>query len=128
MYTELTQGIEVVVTPEFLPEHSRPDVPYYFFAYHVRITNRGEKPVQLISRHWIIRDGMGRNDEVRGPGVVGLQPILEIGQSFEYSSSCPLPTPTGSMRGAYQMVDAEGARFEAKIPLFFLRDMNRNAS
>ncbi len=121
MYSETTQGILIEAQPQFVADESKPDEGYYYFSYKIRITNRGEKPAQLISRHWIIKDGTGDSREVRGDGVIGKQPLLEPGQSFEYTSFCPLPTPTGNMRGSYLMVDATGESFEAKIPLFFLR-------
>jgi ApaG protein len=123
MYRELTRGILVEVRPEYVPERSRPAQAEFFFAYHVRITNQGDHPVQLISRHWVITDGEGRSHEVQGEGVVGEQPHLKPGEAFDYSSFCPLPTPTGNMRGSYEFRDAEGGLFRAKIPLFFLRDL-----
>jgi ApaG protein len=92
----------------------------YFFAYRIRIANTGEETVQLVSRHWVITDGEGRVEHVRGPGVVGEQPVLEPGESFEYTSFCPLPTPIGSMHGTYQMVTAGGAAFDAEISPFSL--------
>lgn len=123
MYREITQGIEVEVTPEYLPQESSPQTGQFVFAYHIRITNQGETEVQLMSRHWIITDGEGIVHEVRGPGVVGEQPKLKPGESHRYSSFCPLPTPTGNMRGSFQMVNHLGAQFDVRIPLFFLRDM-----
>jgi ApaG protein len=123
MYREITQGIEVAVTPEYLPEQSSPEALQFIFAYHITITNRGETEVQLISRHWIITDGAGVVHEVKGEGVVGEQPKLKPGQSHQYSSFCPLPTPTGNMRGTFQMVNHLGAKFDVRIPLFFLRDL-----
>jgi ApaG protein len=121
MYFEMTQGIEVEVKPEYLPAESAPEVPRFVFAYHITITNRGETEVQLMSRHWIITDGKGVVHEVQGPGVVGEQPKLKPGEFHKYSSFCPLPTPTGNMRGSFQMVNHLGAQFDVKIPLFFLR-------
>lgn len=123
MYRELTQGIQVEANPCFVPEESKPEQSYYVFTYRIKITNLGDVPVQLLSRHWIITDGHGKVHEVKGPGVIGAQPKLFLGQDFEYSSFCPLPTPTGSMRGTYKMVDADHKEFEVRIPLFFLRDM-----
>lgn len=123
MYYEMTQGIEVEVTPEYLPHESAPTQKQFVFAYHVTISNKGETEVQLISRRWIITDGNGVVHEVEGPGVIGEQPKLQPGQSHKYSSFCPLETPTGNMRGTYQMVNDKGAQFDIKIPLFFLRDM-----
>ena len=122
MYYESTQGIEVEVKPEYLLAESMPEASQFVFAYHITITNKGDTTVQLISRHWIITDGEGDVQEVKGPGVVGEQPTLAPGQKHQYSSFCPLPTPTGNMRGTFQMVNNLGAKFDVKIPLFFLRD------
>jgi ApaG protein len=119
MYYERTQGIGVEVRPEFLAAESTPD--QFVFAYRVTITNEGETEVQLIDRHSIITDGHGETREVRGPGVVGEQPKLAPGEKHEYSSFCPLSTPTGNMRGSYGMTNTLGAKFAVKIPLFFLR-------
>jgi ApaG protein len=122
MYREITQDIEVDVVPEYMPEDSLPEKGQYIFAYHITITNLGDDEVQLLSRHWIITDGRGAVHEVRGPGVVGEQPRLLPGQKHTYSSFCPLATPTGNMRGSFQMVNHQGATFDVKIPLFFLRE------
>ena len=115
-----TQGIRVQVESRYSAENSAPG--QWFFLYSIRISNEGSKTVQLISRHWIIRDGSGRVEEVRGPGVVGEQPILEPGDAYEYTSGCPLPTPFGSMEGSYQMVTDGGAHFDAVIAEFMLRE------
>jgi ApaG protein len=115
-----TQGIRVQVESRYSPEHSRPG--QWFFLYTVTISNEASETVQLISRHWVIRDGNGRVEEVRGPGVVGDQPVLEPGDSYEYTSGCPLPTPFGSMLGSYQMVTAGGSHFDAEIAEFVLRE------
>ena len=115
-----TQGILVEVESEFDPERSDTVNGYYFFAYHVKITNQGEKSAQLVSRHWTITDADGHVEEVKGPGVVGEQPRLEPGESFEYSSACPLKTPTGTMRGTYQMVTDKGEKFDAEVARFEL--------
>jgi ApaG protein len=115
-----TRGVRVQVWPAYVPERSSPRDRHYFFAYRVRVTNVGEAAVQLVSRHWVITDGDGRVEHVRGPGVVGEQPVLGPGQSFEYTSFCPLPTPIGSMHGTYQMVTADGERFDAEIAAFSL--------
>ena len=123
MYREITREIQIEVEPAFVPEQSHPREGYFFFSYKVRITNLGGAPTQLVSRHWVITDGNGEVHEVEGPGVIGQQPNLAPGESFEYSSYCPLPTPTGNMRGSYWMLDASGKRFPVKIPLFFLRDI-----
>jgi len=110
----------VSVRPQFLVEHSNPDEQHYVFAYTVTIRNTGERTAQLVSRHWIITDANNSVEEVRGEGVVGEQPVLEPGQSFEYTSGCPLPTPVGSMRGSYQCIADDGTAFEAPIPEFVL--------
>jgi ApaG protein len=116
-----TEGIRVEVESRFSPEHSQSH-RQWFFLYTVTISNEGSETVQLVSRHWIIRDATGRVEEVRGPGVIGEQPVLEPGDSFEYTSGCPLPTPFGSMEGAYQMLTASGVEFEAEIAEFVLRE------
>ena len=108
------------VESEYVEDRSDPDNGSYFFAYHITIRNEGEEPVQLVSRHWIIADASGREQEVRGLGVVGQQPRLDPGQSFRYTSACPLTTPVGSMRGEYQMVRDTGETFEVMIPAFTL--------
>ena len=127
MYREVSREIQVEVEPSYVPERSNPGESYYFFAYRIRITNLGTRVTQLVSRHWIITDGQGRVHEVKGPGVVGEQPVLEPGESFEYTSFCPLPTPTGNMRGTFQMMDHSGAQsgeeYSIRVPLFFLRDL-----
>jgi ApaG protein len=110
----------VSAIPHYLAEHSTPDEDQYVFAYTVTIRNTGEVAGQLLSRHWIITDGDGEVQEVRGEGVVGKQPVLRPGESFEYTSGCPLSTPVGSMKGSYQCVAADGTRFEASIPEFVL--------
>lgn len=115
-----TRRVRVEVRCAYLPERSSPGDSQYLFAYRIRITNAGEETVQLLSRHWVITDGDGRTEHVRGPGVVGEQPVLEPGGSFEYTSFCPLPTPIGSMHGSYQMVTAGGSAFEAEIAPFSL--------
>ena len=115
-----TRGVRVVVRSEYVPERSSPADAQYFFAYRIRISNAGEDTVQLLSRHWVITDGDGQVEHVRGPGVVGEQPVLEPGESFEYTSFCPLPTPIGSMHGSYQMVTAGGSTFDAEIAPFSL--------
>jgi len=115
-----TQGIRVLVESRYSAEHSSPG--QWFFLYTVRISNGADETVQLISRYWVIRDGNGVVDEVRGPGVVGDQPVLEPGEAYEYTSGCPLPTSFGSMLGSYQMVTADGAQFDAEIAEFVLRE------
>ncbi len=120
MSSAITRGVRVDVESEYVPERSNPDQDVYFFTYHVRIANTGEETVQLISRHWIITNGDGRREEVRGPGVIGQQPRLEPGQSFNYSSFCPLNTPFGMMHGTYQMVTEDGKEFNAEVAPFKL--------
>lgn len=116
----VTRDVRVRVKSAYVAERSAPDDGYYFFAYRVMITNQGSVPVKLISRHWVITDGSGHVEEVRGPGVVGKQPLLTQGQSFTYTSACPLRTPVGAMHGTYQMITAEGEAFDAKIAPFTL--------
>lgn len=115
-----TRGILVEVESSFVPERSEPLRQMWFFAYRIRIANQGNHIVQLVSRHWIITDARGEVEEVSGPGVVGEQPILAPGESFEYTSFCPLPTPFGSMRGSYQMVIRDGEAFDVEIAPFEL--------
>lgn len=117
----LTGGVRVEVMSQHSPENSRPQQGEWAFRYTVRITNQGTGTVQLMSRHWIITDGTGEVREVRGPGVVGEQPVLRPGESFEYSSWCPLKTPVGSMRGTYQMVRDGQEEFDVEIAPFALR-------
>lgn len=120
MYREVTRDIEVTVTPEFLPDRSAPKEGYYFWAYTIEITNHGREVVQLKSRHWRITDAHGRVQEVRGPGVVGEEPVLKPGQSFEYTSGVPLPSPSGFMVGTYGMIGPNGESFEVAVPAFSL--------
>jgi ApaG protein len=124
LYRATTRGIEVRVTPRFLEERSSPDKGQYFWAYTIEIVNRGSETVQLQSRHWRITDAMGRTQEVRGAGVVGEQPVLKPGQSFEYTSGVPLTTASGFMAGTYGMVSAKGERFDIEIPAFWLDSPN----
>ncbi len=112
--------IAVVVHPEFLADQSRPSQGQYLWAYTVTITNMGSVAAQVVSRHWIITDAQGKVDEVKGLGVVGAQPFLKPGDSFEYTSGCPLATPSGTMRGSYFCVGEDGERFEAPISEFAL--------
>ncbi len=116
----VTNRIRVNVKALFLPEHSDPPHSIYVYAYRIRITNEGDAPAQLMRRHWIITDGLGHVEEVEGEGVVGEQPRLAPGESFEYTSTCPLNTQYGIMRGRYQMVDDQGNRFEAEVSPFKL--------
>jgi len=117
----VTNNVRVEVLSRFSPENSQPLQDTWVFQYTVRITNQGAEPVQLISRHWIITDAFERTEEVQGPGVVGEQPTLAPGQSFKYSSWCPLKTPMGMMHGTYQMVSAGGNRFDIEIAPFALK-------
>ena len=120
MYQSVTRNIEVTVKPEYLADRSSPESGEYFWAYTIEITNRGTETVQLRTRHWRITDGMGRRQEVRGPGVVGKQPVLKPGESFEYTSGVPLQTPSGVMTGSYGMVSESGEPFDVEIPAFSL--------
>ena len=120
MYEAVTNKIRVRVTPEYMADQSEPEDSYYFWSYKVEITNLGSATVQLKTRHWRITDASGRTEEVRGPGVIGEQPLLEPGQSFTYSSGCPLKTPQGLMVGSYQMVDGDGRMLDISIPAFSL--------
>ena len=113
-------NVEVRVKSSYIPERSEPGKSLCFFAYTVTITNRGTLPCQLLSRHWIISDALGNEQEVRGPGVVGEQPRIGVGESFTYTSFCPISTTVGSMRGSYQMQTAQGEPFDAEIPAFAL--------
>lgn len=120
MSESVTHGIRIRVKAVFVPERSSLENNYYFFAYTVKISNEGTATAQLVSRHWIISGPDGPIGEVRGAGVVGEQPLLEPGQSFEYTSFCPLQTPLGSMHGTYQMVRPSGEAFDAVITPFSL--------
>ena len=116
----VTRNLRVRVDVEYAPGRSNPQQNQWFFLYTVRITNEGSNTVQLVSRHWMITDAMDQVQEIRGPGVVGEQPILAPGQSFEYTSGCPLTTPFGSMRGTYQMVNDQQEHFDIEIAPFTL--------
>jgi len=118
----VTRGVRVQVQSEYAPERSEPGKNQWFFLYTVTITNESPETVQLLTRHWIITNGTGHVDEVRGPGVVGKQPILKSGESFEYTSGCPLTTPSGLMEGTYQMITEAGERFDAKVAPFTLSE------
>lgn len=119
-YAQTTRSITVTVEPFYLDDQSVPEENHYVWAYHVRIQNHGEQTVQLLTRFWRITDSMGNVQEVRGDGVVGEQPILNPGDSFEYTSGTPLPTPSGIMVGAYQMLAQSGERFDVEVPAFSL--------
>ena len=120
MYKATTQGIRVCVEPRFVEEESQPERRKFFFAYTVEITNMSTTRVQLRSRHWRIIDGDGNVQEVRGAGVVGEQPTLGPGETFTYTSGCPLTTPDGTMQGSYTMIADSGETFRAEIPAFSL--------
>jgi ApaG protein len=113
-------AIDIEVATQYMPEQSDPDEDRYFFAYTITVSNTGSVAAQLISRHWIITDATGKVEEVRGQGVVGHQPTLQPGESFEYTSGCPLATPVGTMQGSYQMVTEDGTHFDVPIPEFVL--------
>ena len=120
MYQTVTHNIEVKVTPRYLPERSSQEKSYYFWAYTIEITNHGSETVQLKTRHWRITDSFGRLQEVKGAGVVGEEPVIEPGASFEYTSGVPLPTPSGFMTGSYGMTTDNGDSFDIDIPTFSL--------
>lgn len=118
----ITRGIRIRVQSAYVPERSSPDEQQWLFAYSVQISNEGSETAQLVSRHWIITDANGRVEEVKGPGVVGKQPLLHPGESFEYTSACPLPTPFGTMHGTYHMVTPDGGSFDAEVAAFTLAE------
>jgi ApaG protein len=118
----VTNNVRVEVESQYAPERSQPFQNQWFFHYTVRISNEGDETVQLLSRHWIITDGNGHVEEVRGAGVVGEQPALSPGESFEYTSGCQLKTSTGTMRGTYQMVTEDGSHFDVEIAPFALAE------
>jgi ApaG protein len=120
MSEALTNGIFVTVKSAYMPERSAPTLRRFAFAYTVTIANQGRETTQLMSRHWVITDSEGEVQEVRGDGVVGEQPVLAPGEAFEYTSWCVIATPTGSMRGSYQMVAETGSQFDAEVASFRL--------
>jgi ApaG protein len=120
MYRAITEGIEVQVVPSFAPERSSLENGAFFWIYDVEIRNLSDAPVQLKARHWEITDATGRVQHVRGQGVVGQQPVIAPGESFHYTSGCPLGTSSGIMAGEYEMVDAEGRAFVVAVPAFSL--------
>jgi ApaG protein len=120
MYQATTNGIRVTVNPKFLDDRSKPEDSKYFWAYTIEIANLSKERVQLRSRFWRITDALGRVEEVRGPGVVGEEPVLEPGTAFTYTSGCPLGTPSGIMAGWYQMERADRSLFNVEIPAFSL--------
>jgi ApaG protein len=119
-YSETTRSITVTVEPIYLEDQSSPSESRYVWAYHIKIENHGSETVQLRRRHWRITDNLGRTQEVKGPGVVGEQPVLAPGQAFEYTSGTPLPTPSGIMVGSYEMETRQGESFAIAIPAFSL--------
>ncbi len=119
-YRALTDDIEVEVVPIYIPGQKQfPN--QYLYTYNVAVTNHSSLSCQLLSRHWIIIDGFGCREDIKGQGVVGDQPIIRSGQTYQYSSYCPLPTPTGNMRGFFNFIDSHQQSFQVKVPLFFLR-------
>ncbi|ABS62031.1 ApaG domain protein [Parvibaculum lavamentivorans DS-1] len=120
MYSAMTRSINILVEPTYLEDQSEPDQDYYVWAYHVTIENKGPETVRLRARYWKITDATGHVHEVRGPGVVGEQPLLRPGEKFEYTSGTPLGAPSGIMFGNYEMETAEGEKFEVDIPAFSL--------
>lgn len=120
MYRAVTRKIEVTVTPRFLADRSSPASGYFFWAYTIDIVNGGDETVQLKTRHWKITDAHGRLQEVKGTGVVGEEPVLRPGESYEYTSGVPLPTPSGFMEGSYGMITEDGRPFDIDIPPFSL--------
>jgi len=120
MYEKTTRDITISVRPFFLEEQSAPDRNHFVWAYRINIRNKGPDTVQLINRHWRITDKYGRLQEVKGPGVVGEQPVLKPGESYDYTSGCPLETPSGIMAGSYEMTTQDGQRFLVEIPAFSL--------
>ena len=119
-----TRGVRVRVRSEYVPARSNPGRSEYFFAYRIEIANEGEGAVQLLRRRWVITDALGQIQEVEGPGVVGEQPMLGPGETFEYTSACPLATPFGSMQGSYQMITEAGETFDAEVAPFSLAQPN----
>lgn len=115
-----TLGVTVRVSVSFLPEQSEPGRGRWFWAYHIRIENGSPQSVQLLTRHWVITDGRGARHSVEGEGVVGEQPMIAPGASYDYVSGCPLATPTGTMQGSYHMIGEDGAGFDVDIPKFAL--------
>ena len=120
MYTATTRNITVRVQPQFLAEQSDPVSDQYVWLYTINIENGGTEAVQLLNRHWIITNAVGHVEEVQGPGVIGEQPVLQPGDSFQYTSGCPLRTPSGMMVGTYEMVGPGDERFDIDIPAFSL--------
>lgn len=115
-----TQNFSISAKVVYVPTESRPEQGYHFFAYKISITNQSSAPAQLMSRYWLITDALGHKEEVRGSGVIGMQPKIQPGQTFEYDSACPLNTSTGSMKGHYHFENESGESFTVEIPEFYL--------
>ncbi len=128
MYTRMTRSIEVSINPVYLDDQSEPDDDHFVWAPRVRIENKGAETVQLLNRYWRITDALGRTQEVRGAGVVGERPVLDPGQSYEYTSGTPLSTPSGIMDGSYQMETPGGETFDVVIPPFSLDSPHQRRS
>ncbi|MDP7603380.1 MAG: Co2+/Mg2+ efflux protein ApaG [Alphaproteobacteria bacterium] len=128
MYTRMTRSIEVTIDPAYLDDQSEPADDHFVWAYQVRIENKGGETVQLLNRYWRITDAQGRIQEVRGAGVVGERPVLNPGQSYEYTSGTPLSTPSGIMDGSYQMETQNGETFDVVIPAFSLDSPHQRRS
>lgn len=120
MSEAVTEGIRVAVRSEYVQERSYPSLHRHFFVYHITIENRSSHTVQLLSRHWVVSNGHGDTEEVRGAGVVGVQPHIKPGEAFQYTSACPLDTPVGTMEGTYRMAREDGTEFDAQIESFTL--------
>jgi ApaG protein len=120
MYEQTTRNITVFVEPQFLENQSKPDEGQFVWSYTIVVRNAGPETVKLLTRHWIITDGIGRKQEVRGDGVIGEQPVLQPNTQFQYTSGCPLNTPSGVMEGSYGMINGKGEQFEIAIPAFSL--------
>ncbi len=117
-YAETTSGMTVRVAVSFLPEQSSPERGRWFWAYHIRVENHGDMAARLMTRHWSISDGRGASHVVDGDGVIGEQPVIVSGGSYDYVSGCPLATPTGTMQGSFGMIAEDGSSFDIAIPRF----------
>ncbi len=120
MYTAVTRDIQITVMPQYLADQSDPEEGRYVWAYTIEVVNLGRRTVQLVARHWVITDANGKIETVSGLGVVGEQPVLNPGETFRYTSGCPLMTPSGIMTGSYSMIDDTEQTFEVEIPAFSL--------
>lgn len=116
----ITRNMKISVSTEYIESRSDPKSGYYFFSYTVTLTNQGPETIQLLARHWLVTDSTNRTEQIRGLGVVGEQPIIKPGESYTYTSFCPLPTPFGTMEGSYQVINQEGEEFDLIIPIFTL--------